>query len=509
MTTISKSIVALLLLLPCPILADVSLPAIFSDHMVLQRQIAISVWGNASANEEIVVELDTQRVRITADAGGTWQIHLNPMDAGGPYQLTVRGENVITFKNVMIGEVWVCSGQSNMAWPVRRSQDAEDEIKAADYPNIRLFTVKRSAAQRPAQDVEGIWSVCDTSRVGTFSAVAYYFGRRLHKSLNVPIGLINTSWGGTPVEAWTSLPALQVLPEYAPLGKRWAEHIAAYPEALEKFQAEFAVWRANADSLRALGQRRPRRPWRGPNSPHRPSVLYNGMIAPLVSYGIRGAIWYQGESNAGRAYQYRTLFPAMIQNWRSSWGQGAFPFFFVQLANFRQVKDNPEESAWAELREAQLMTLSLPNTGMAVAIDIGEADDIHPRNKQDVGLRLALGAEAMVYDMDQPRSGPIYRSMAVEEDKIRLRFDHAYGGLKAKDYVIKGFAIAGQDRKFVWAEAKIDGDDVLVWSKDVQQPVAVRYAWADNPICNLYNGADLPASPFRTDDWRGITADRE
>ena len=215
-----------------------------------------------------------------------------------------------------------------------------------------------------------------------------------------------------------------------------------------------------------------------------------------------------GESNAGRAYQYRALFPAMIQNWRSSWGQGAFPFFFVQLANFRQVVENPEDSAWAELREAQLMALSLPNTGMAVAIDIGEADDIHPKNKQDVGLRLALGAEATVYGMDQPHSGPIYRSMAVEGDKIRLRFDHANGGLKAKGDMLKGFAIAGQDSKFVWAEAKIDGNDVLVWSKDVQQPVAVRYAWADNPVCNLYNGADLPASPFRTDDWRGITAER-
>ena len=507
-STVRKSIVALLLLFPCPILADVSLPAIFSDNMVLQRQIAISVWGNASANEEITIELDTQRVTITADAGGTWQIHLNPMEAGGPYQLTVRGENVITFKNVMVGEVWVCSGQSNMAWFVRRSQNAEEEIKAADYPNIRLFTVKRSAAQRPAQDVEGTWSVCDTSSVGNFSAVAYYFGRRLHKTLNVPIGLINTSWGGTPAEAWTSLPALQVIPEYAPLGKRWAEYIAAYPEAREEYQAKLAVWQANTDSLRALGQRRPRRPWRNPNSPHRPSMLYNGMIAPIVSYGIRGAIWYQGESNAGRAYQYRALFPAMIQNWRSSWGQGAFPFFFVQLANFRQVVEKPEDSAWAELREAQLMALSLPNTGMAVAIDIGEADNIHPKNKQAVGLRLALGAEAMVYGMDQPHSGPVYRSMAVEEGKIRLRFDHANGGLKAKGDMLKGFAIAGQDSKYVWAEAKIDGDDVLVWSNDVQQPVAVRYAWADNPICNLYNGADLPASPFRTDDWPGITADR-
>ncbi len=504
-----KSVAVLLLLLPCPIIADVSLPALFSDNMVLQQQMAMPVWGNASADEVIAVEFDIQRVTTTADKGGTWQIHLSPMRAGGPYELTVRGNNVVVIKNVMVGEVWICSGQSNMAWPVRRSQHAEDEIQAANFPNIRLFTVERKTAQRPARDVVGTWRVCDSEAVANFSAVGYYFGRRLHKTQDVPIGLINTSWGGTPVEAWTSLPALQAMPEvYAPLAQRWTERIAAYPEARKKFQSRLAVWRANTDSLRALGQRRPRAP-RGPNHPHRPSVLYNGMIAPLIPYSIRGALWYQGESNAGRAYQYRALFSGMIQNWRSDWGQGAFPFFFVQLANFRQKKENPEESTWAELREAQLMALSLPNTGMAVTIDIGEADDIHPRNKQDVGLRLALAAEAKVYGMDQPHSGPIYRSTAVEGDKIRLRFDHAHGGLKTKGKALKGFAIAGRDRKFVWANATIEDNSVVVWSQDVPQPIAVRYAWADNPICNLYNGADLPASPFRTDDWPGITADKQ
>ena len=512
MTRIRKAIVALVLFLPCPLVADVSLPALFSDNMVLQRQIAMPVWGRANADEVITVELDTQRVTTTADKGGTWLIHLSPMDAGGPYQLTVRGNNVIVLKNVMVGEVWVCSGQSNMAWPVRRSQNAEAEIAAANFPNIRLFTVERMAVQRPAQDVAGTWRVCDSESVANFSAVAYFFGRRLHKTQHVPIGLINTSWGGTPVEAWTALPALQAMPDaYLPLAQRWTEHIAAYPQARARFQNRLAMWRAKSDSLKAIGQtiktRRPRAP-RNPNSPHRPSMLYNGMIAPLIPYGIRGALWYQGESNAGRAYQYRALFLGMIQNWRANWGQGAFPFLFVQLANFRPHKENPEESTWAELREAQQMALSLPNTGMAVTIDIGEADDIHPRNKQDVGLRLALVAESQVYGADRAYSGPIYRTMVVEGAKIRLHFDHAHGGLKAKGKALKGFAIAGQDRKFVWATATLENNSVVVYSKDVPQPVAVRYAWADNPSCNLYNGADLPASPFRTDDWPGITADR-
>ena len=511
MTRIQKVLVALLSILPHSLVADVSLPAFFSDNMVLQQQIAMPVWGRARADEVIFVELDTQRVTTMADKGGTWMVHLGPMDAGGPYRLTVRGDNIVEIDNVMVGEVWIGSGQSNMAWPVRRSQNAEAEIAAANFPNIRLFTVERMAAQRPAQDVAGTWRVCDSSSVPNFSAVAYFFGRRLHKTQDVPIGLINASWGGTPAEAWTSLPALQAMPEvYAPLAERWKDGTVAYPKARARFQNRLALWRAKRDSLRVIGQthaeRRPRGP-RNPNNQHRPSVLYNGMIAPLIPYGIRGALWYQGETNIRRAYQYRTLFSGMIQNWRADWGQGAFPFLFVQLANFRARKENPEESAWAELREAQQMALALPNTGMAVAIDIGEADDIHPGNKQDVGLRLALAAESQVYGADQPYSGPMYRAMDIEGGKIRLHFDHAHGGLKAKGDALKGFAIAGRDRKFAWANATVEDESVVVWSKDVPQPVAVRYAWAENPSCNLYNGAGLPASPFRTDDWPGLTVD--
>lgn len=491
--------------------ADVSLPALFSDHMVLQRNKDIPIWGHSEAHEIITVEIDTQKVITTADATGAWYLHLSPIKAGGPYTLTVQGNNTLTFKNVLIGDVWICSGQSNMQWAVRQSHNAQEEIATAQHPKIRLFTVKRVAAQTPQEDVTGTWSVCDSQSVANFSAVGYFFGRRLNKTLNVPIGLINTSWGGTPVEAWTSLPALQATPDYTPINQRWTKNIAAYPQAHEKFEMDLKKWQITSDSLKALGEKIPRRPRPpvGPNHPHRPSVLYNGMIAPLTPYAIQGAIWYQGESNAGRAYQYRTLFPTMIHNWRANWGQGAFPFLFVQLANFRQTKEQPAESDWAELREAQQMTLALPNTGMATIIDIGEANDIHPKNKQDVGLRLALSAEAQVYGKNIPYSGPIYKSMQIENGKIRITFDHTNGGLKKKGDKLKGFAIAGANKKFVWADAKIDGNSVILSSREVIAPVAVRYAWADNPICNLYNGANLPASPFRTDNWPGITANKQ
>lgn len=490
--------------------ADVLMPALFSDNMVLQRDKQIPVWGQATPNEVVTVTLDIQTATTTADAAGSWLLHLNPVEAGGPYTLTIQGQNKLTYQNVLIGDVWICSGQSNMQWTVRNSNDAEKEIASANHPQIRLFTVKRLAAQTPQQDVTGAWNVCDSQSVANFSAVGYFFGRQLNKTLKVPIGLINTSWGGTPVEAWTSLPALQATSEYTHLSQRWQKRLEAYPEAQKKFEIDLKTWQEASDSLNLLGQsvpRRPRPPF-GPNHPHRPAVLYNGMIAPLIPYAIQGAIWYQGESNAGRAYQYRTLFPAMIHNWRTQWGQDAFPFYFVQLANFRKVQDQPVESDWAELREAQTMTLALPNTGMAVIIDIGEADDIHPRNKQDVGHRLARIAEAQVHGKNKVYSGPMYKAMQIENNAIRITFDHAKGGLKKRGDTLTGFEIAGADRKFVWADARIDGNSVIVSSPEVIKPIAVRYAWADNPVCNLYNKANLPASPFRTDTWPGKTADK-
>jgi len=357
----------------------------------------------------------------------------------------------------------------------------------------------------PLEDTEGQWTLCSPQSVGDFSAVGYFFGREIHKALGVPVGLIHSSWGGTPAEAWTSLPYLEGDPDYQPIIERWKLNLANYPKAIKDYEAKLAEWQSAAEKAKAEGKPAPPAPWKpaGPEYPGRPAVLYNGMIAPLIPYAIQGVIWYQGEANAGRAYQYRRLFPTMIRNWRKAWGQGNFPFLFVQLANYEPGNLNEE---WAELREAQLMALQLPSTGMAVAIDIGNPKDIHPRNKQEVGRRLALTALAKVYGKNIEYSGPMYRGMSIEGGAIRLRFDHVDGGLLAMGGgPLKGFTIAGEDRKFVPAEAVIEGETVVVRSPEVAHPVAVRYAWAINPTCNLYNKAGLPASPFRTDDWPGVT----
>jgi sialate O-acetylesterase len=340
--------------------------------------------------------------------------------------------------------------------------------------------------------------------------VAYFFGRELHKNLGVPIGLIHTSWGGTPAEAWTRRGVLKADPDFKPILQRYDEAVAKYPQAKQEHERKLEEWKQAVEKAKTEGTRAPGRPGEplGPGHPHSPSGLYNAMISPLLPYGIAGAIWYQGESNAGRAYQYRKLLPAMIKNWRDDWGLGDFSFIFVQLANFMAVKPEPGDSSWAELREAQSMTLALPNTGMAVIIDIGEANDIHPKNKQDVGKRLALWALANTYKQALEYSGPVYKSSKTEGNRIILTFDDVGGGLMAApEPPLKGFAIAGADHKFVWADAAIEGNTVVVSSDTVSEPVAVRYAWADNPVCNLYNKEGLPASPFRTDDWPGVTAD--
>lgn len=501
----------LLLVTVSSIRADVELPSLISDHMILQRGVPVSIWGTAEPGEQITVTFRRQRLSTTADANGYWRVQLDPMDAGGPFEMSITGRNTIVVKDVLVGEVWVCSGQSNMVWPVARSMNAQEEITAANYPQIRLFKVRNKMSEKPLEDVEGVWQVCSPQTVGGFSGVGYFFAREIHKALGVPVGMIQSAWGGTPAEAWTSHEALASDPQLRIILERWDKILANYPQALKRYEERLRKWREEAEKARSEGRRPPRRPRPplGPNHPHRPSVLFNAMIAPLTHYTIRGVIWYQGESNVRRAYEYRRLFKTMIQDWRRAWGLGDFPFLFVQLANFLQVKPEPSESAWAELREAQLMALELPNTGMAVAIDIGEANDIHPRNKQDVGKRLALVARAIVYGEKITYSGPIYDRMKIEGNCIRIWFKHVNGGLVAKGGELKGFAIAGPNRKFVWATAKIEGDTVVVSSPQVPNPVAVRYAWADNPVCNLYNKAGLPASPFRTDDWPGITAPKE
>ena len=511
------TICSLVVLLCAVAPANIRLPAVISDNMVLQAEGRVSLWGWADPNEEINVAVSWRKVdwTIQADNAGKWSFQMTAPEVGGPYEITLKGKNTITVKNILAGEVWVCSGQSNMQMALQQAANAKEEIAAAKYPQIRLFTVTRKVAEKPQDDCTGQWVVCSPETVGDFSAVGCFFGRDLHKELKQPIGLIHTSWGGTPAEAWTSPVALQENPNLEPILKRYKEALAVYPQAKAKYEEALAKWKDATKQAKTEGKQAPPRPGQpmGPDNPNSPSGLYNAMIAPLIPYTIRGAIWYQGESNAGRAYQYRDLFPTMIKSWWNAWGQEGqedFAFLFVQLANFMDVKEQPGDSTWAELREAQLLTLELPNTGMAVIVDIGDAKNIHPVNKQDVGKRLALWALANSYGKKVVYSGPIYKAMEKKDHRIILSFDHVGGGLVAKSgETLKGFAIAGADRKFVWADARIEGDKIVVSSEKVTDPVAVRYAWADNPVCNLYNQADLPASPFRTDTWPGATADKK
>lgn len=456
--------------------ADPTLPAVFGRHGVLQQGMPIAVWGSADPGERITVRLAARSASTVTDEEGRWSVELPALKAGGPHVLSVKGRSTIRIKDVLIGEVWVCSGQSNMAWPVRRSRDAKSEIEATDYPRIRLFSVPRRSSLDLQDDVKARWVTCDSTSVAGFSAVAYYFGRELHETLKVPIGLVHTSWGGTPAESWTPTAAIQREPSLLPLLDQWKQRIA---DALAKG--------AKDPSLHH----------------HHPGNLYRGMIAPLAGLSVRGVIWYQGESNAGRAWQYRTLFPVMIRAWRTVWSLPDLPFHFVQLANFKAVKEEPGDSAWAELRDAQLHTLrTVPDTGMAVTIDIGEAKDIHPKNKQDVGKRLARWALHDQYGKQVVPSGPLYREHEIVGAKVVLRFDHLGGGLEAREgTTLKGFTVAGEDQVFVPAMARVEDETVVVFAPEVLHPKAVRYAWADNPICNLENAEGLPASPFRTDDW--------
>lgn len=644
--------------------ADVRVPSVVGDNMVMQQGRKARVWGWAEPGERVTVSFRGDTATAVADARGRWEVYVGPHKAGGPFELTVAGRNTLAFKNVLVGEVWVCSGQSNMEWPLANAEDGAKESAAADYPFIHLFTVTKQTSGQPLEDVEGRWVVTTPKEAASFSAVGYFFGRELHQRLQVPVGLIHTSWGGTPAEAWTSRGALSADPAFKPMLERYDGQLTDLPRLqreYERAQAEWArryvmqdpgnqgeaqgfakpahdaaawkrmslpqLWESagldvdgvvwfrrelevpaawagkdltlklgaiddfdttyfNGERVGSVGPDTPnawvaQRSYRvpgslvragrntvavrvfdrvggggfgggemrlapadsttgggvaldgewlykeeatapsrqidwssqpqapGPANQNSPTVLYNAMLAPLTPYTIRGAIWYQGESNAGRAEQYRTLFPAMIRDWRAAWNLGDFPFYFVQLANWKARPRDSVDSEWAELREAQTLTMrAAPNTGMAVAIDIGNPDDIHPRNKLDVGLRLARWALADTYGLKLEKSGPLYASHKIEGGRVRVSFRHA-GGLKTRDGAAPaGFHVAGADRKFVPAEARVEQGEVVVWSREVPAPVAVRYAWADNPAATLYNSEGLPASPFRTDDWPGVTAGR-
>ena len=634
---------------------------LFSDNMVLQRDVPLPVWGTATPGDVITITFAGQTKSATAAATGNWRVTLDALPAAtAPRELVAQSKlqnQTATITGVLVGEVWICSGQSNMQWTVQVSADRDAEVAAAQHPHVRMFNVGNKAITKPQSEVTGNWQVCQPETVDSFSAVGYFFAREIQQRLGgVPVGMINSSWGGTVAEAWTSREGVLAVPELAHLVTD-AEWQMNDPQAQAEYKRKVAEWQqsvrqdpgdtgwargwatldaprdgwqpievpghwqargldfsgifwfrreveiptawAGQDLRLDLGpcdksditwfnnervgsitmEQRPDawctprcytiparlvKPGRnviavrifsniyaggfggapkhmflalgtakvplagewqyrveanfgkvnvnpppapvGDGSPHLPAALYNGMIAPLVPYALRGAIWYQGESNAGRAHQYATLFPTMIRDWRKHWGSD-FPFHFVQLANYMAEKPQPGDSEWAELREAQRLTLCEPNTGMAVAIDIGEANDIHPTNKQDVGRRLAHSVLAQTYGQTIPGSGPTLRDWKVDGPLVRLRFDHAAGGLVTHDGgAVRGFAVAGADRNFFWAWARIEGDTVVLRHPRVPNPVAVRYAWADNPACNLANGAGLPASPFRTDDWPWTTA---
>ncbi len=492
-------VVAALGVVPTEAAADVKVPALFGPHMVLQREQKDRVWGWAEPGEEIKVTIADQSKTAKAGEDGSWHVMLDPMKAGGPHTLTIQGKNTLTFDDVLVGEVWICSGQSNMGMNVGGSKDADLEILAAKYPRIRLISVPNRGTQEPQKDFNGKWARCSPETIGDFSAVGYYFGRQLYKTLGVPIGLIDDAWGGSACEAWIRRDLLAADPRYAALLKRW--------EAIEK-EVEHTEKKAESKPAVKKGQRRPPSRAQMLSGNARPANIYNGVLKPTIGYGIRGVIWYQGESNSGRAYQYRELFPLMIKSWRDEWGQGDFPFYWVQLADFMAESKAPQESGWAELREAQTMTMSrLPKTGQAVIIDVGEGKDIHPKNKQDVGMRLARWALARDYGINVAYQSPTFKSMERQGDKVIVTFDHVGHGLRPFDVQeVIGFTVAGSDKKFVEAKAKLVGrDKVEVHAEGVSEPVAVRYAWANNPVCNLYSNEGLPATPFRTDDWPGVT----
>ncbi|WP_432709188.1 sialate O-acetylesterase [Pedobacter sp.] len=618
--------------------AQVRLPNLFSDNMILQRDAAIPVWGTATPESQVVVVLNGKRAKTVADVNGKWRLNLPAMKAGGPHTMSVfEGDNVqptFDFKNILLGDVWLASGQSNMEWEVRQSANAPEEIKNANYPAIRFFNVPHNVQAKPQDSLTvGSWVTMDTTGVKNASAVAYFFARDLHAELNVPIGILQSTWGGTPVESWTSKDKLltssitreKVLQNdtitskhfiqdsldmvrfweivYKPQrqtdlvvskgdyndgswqqvnmpttlknmnlpgfqGMMWLRKTVNIPSSMAEkmlkidlghpemnyslyFNGELIaknIWNANPThqynipaKLIKQGENviavRMAFMWQGGgfNSPadqlfitdgdakitlsgawkynkdlepalpiirnyyQHPAFLYNGMINPVVPYGIKGFIWYQGENNAGAALDYRTTFPMLIADWRARWKKENLPFLYVQLANYMKRHDQPTESDWAQLREAQTLTLKQPHTGMATAIDIGEAGDIHPKNKQEVGRRLALIAKRQVYKKKVQASGPMYNNHKIEGEKIRVSFQETGKGLTTSDKgPLKGFALAGSDMKFYWANGVIEGNTVVLSANEVKSPVAIRYAWADNPDCNLINLDGLPAVPFRT-----------
>jgi sialate O-acetylesterase len=484
--------------------ANVVPAPLFTDNAVLQRDKPVPVWGTADAGEKVSVSFAGQSVETTADASGKWSVKLAPIPAKNEgADLVIKGNNTITLANVVVGEVWIASGQSNMEWSVRNTYDAAIDVPAsANFPLIRHIKIAKKVADEPITTASGTWQVAGPDTTGNFTAVGYYFAKDLYELLKIPVGIIGTNWGGTPVESWIDPKAYESVPdESAKVHERWSKLLADYPANKAKYETDLAAWKDEQAAAKAAGtpftKQQPRGP-QGPGHQNTPSGLYNGMINPLVPYALRGAIWYQGESNASRANEYHALFSAMITSWRAQFGQGDFPFYWVQLANY----NNPEGTSWGFLREAQTQTLSLPATGQAVIIDIGNRRDIHPRNKKDVGRRLARLALKNDYGINVETSGPLMETATREGAGFKITFSHIDGGLIAPLNELTGFELAGEDKVFKPATAKIEGDTVVVTSTEVPEPVAVRYAWRDAPTAGLFNkNSGLPAAPFRSDTW--------
>jgi len=475
-----------------PAAANVTLPTVFGDHMVVQREIPIPIWGTAKPGEQVTVSLADETAKAVAGKDGRWNVRLKPRPAGGPLILTVTGMSKVVIKDVLVGDVWFCAGQSNMAMMVKQCKDAPTEIANSTNPMIRCYTTARAASPKPLTDTKGRWQVAGPDSTGGFSASAYFFARDIQQTLKIPIGIIVSAWGGSNMEAFARMEVLNAHPaEAKPYFRLWEQRKAAFP-------AELAAAKEAAAQAQAQGKPAPKLRTLETHQA-RPASIYNGMVAPFVPYAIKGFLWNGGAANRGRAAEYSVLMPAMIQDWRKQWGEGQLPFFLVQMANWSP--DNPD-THFEALREAMLKTAQTPGVGMVVTIDIGEEHNIHPKNKQEVGRRLALQAKAKAYGFKIMADGPTYDSMAVEGDTIRLKFTSVGDGLAARGGgELRGFEIAGEDRKFWRGSAKIDGDTILVRSDVVPHPVAVRYAWEMFPDCNLINVHGLPASPFRTDTW--------
>ena len=514
-----KSILALLCLTSLA-QADLRLPAIIGDNMVLQQQQTNPLWGWDKPGSTVTVSFGSHTKSGVCDEKGRWSVKLDPVPASAtPVAISIKGTTERVLQNVLVGEVWLCSGQSNMGFTVGRCYDGDLEIATANLPLIRLISVPQVGTQELQDDFKGQWEPCSTANVGEFTAVGYFFGKLLHKALGVPVGLIDNAWGGSACEAWVHRPVLEKDPRFKSMIEQWKKTEATFTdETFAKLKQQ------HADKLKVWAEKRreaikakqpfdapaPRAPQNPLTGQHRPGNLFAGCLHPVIGYGIKGAIWYQGESNSTRAAEYRELFPLMISHWREVWKQGDFPFYWVQLADFKPELPDAGDSQWAELREAQTLTMkAIPNGGQAVITDLGEGKDIHPRNKQDVAERLVRWALARDYGKTIPYRSAELKLATFNGGKAQVTLDTFGLPLFTFDVAdVKGFALCGEDKDWYWAEAKITGQNTLeVSSAKVKQPIAVRYAWADNPICNLYTfNGNLPVTPFRSDNFPMITA---